>query len=197
MIISAPGRFTAGRVTTPGSLVDLLPTFMGLATGGDRHAAWEDAVDGLDGADLCPIIETDRHDTERQIHAEMLSEGILAPIFMIRQGHYKLVTSIGDPDLLYDLGSDPDEHHNLADDPDHADRLASLRGIAHDKWNSDALANAIRLSQKRRHLIRGAHANGTSPSWDYHPVPPDDTRWYRGHGNYNDWAMDYLPRRDD
>ena len=197
MIISAPGRFTAGRVTTPGSLVDLLPTFMGLATGGDRHAAWDDAVDGLDGADLCPIIETDRHDTERQIHAEMLSEGILAPIFMIRQGHYKLVTSIGDPDLLYDLGSDPDEHHNLADDPDHADRLASLRGIAHDKWNSDALANAIRLSQKRRHLIRGAHANGTSPSWDYHPVPPDDTRWYRGHGNYNDWAMDYLPRRDD
>ena len=29
------------------------------------------------------------------------------------------------------------------------------------------------------------------------PSPPADDRWYRGDGNYNDWAMDYLPRRKD
>ena len=36
MIISAPHRMTSGRVTTPASLVDLLPTFMALAT----EAGW-------------------------------------------------------------------------------------------------------------------------------------------------------------
>ena len=45
LIISAPGRFAPCRVDTPGSLVDLLPTFMGLATGG----GWDGAVDELDG----------------------------------------------------------------------------------------------------------------------------------------------------
>ena len=75
--------------------------------------------------------------------------------------------------------------------------LASLRAEAESKWDSERLAERIRQSQRRRHLIRAAHALGAPPSWDFQPSPPADDRWYRGAGNYNDWAMDYLPRRKD
>ena len=192
LIISAPGRFTPGRVMTPGSLVDLLPTFMGLATGGD----WDGAVDRLDGTDLCRFMAGDIAEPDRPVYAEMLFEGIPAPIFMIRRGRYKLVTSTGDPDLLYDLETDADECRNLAGDPAYAAALTELRAEAASLWDSEALADMIRQSQQRRHLIRAAHAVGTPPAWDFRPSPPDD-RWYRGVGNYNDWAMDYLPRRKD
>ena len=191
MIISAPGHMVAGRVATPASLVDLLPTFMALATA----AGWGGAVEDLDGQDLCRLT-AQPDDPDRPVYAELLSEGILAPIFMIRRGRYKLVTSKGDPDMLFDLERDPDEHHNLAGHPEHADLLASLRAEAHAKWDSDALSDAIRLSQRRRHLIRDAHIKGTPPQWDFVPAPMDDSRWYRGHGNYNDWAMDYLPSQN-
>ena len=177
---------------TPGSLVDLLPTFMGLATGGD----WDGAVDRLDGTDLCRFMAGDIAEPDRPVYAEMLFEGIPAPIFMIRRGRYKLVTSTGDPDLLYDLETDADECRNLAGDPAYAAALTELRAEAASVWDSEALANMIRQSQQRRHLIRAAHAVGTPPAWDFRPSPPDD-RWYRGVGNYNDWAMDYLPRRKD
>ena len=109
MIISAPHRMTAGRVTTPASLVDLLPTFMALAT----EAGWSEAVEDLDGTDLCALT-AQPEDPDRPVYAELLSEGILAPIFMIRRGRFKLVTSKGDPDMLFDLETDPDERHNLA-----------------------------------------------------------------------------------
>ena len=180
-------------MATPGSLVDLLPTFMGLATGG----AWDGAVDELDGADLCRYMAGDTTEPDRPVYAEMLFEGIPAPIFMIRRGRYKLVTGTGDPDMLHDLEADRNECRDLAEDPAHAETLASLRAEAESKWDSERLAERIRQSQRRRHLIRAAHAVGTPPSWDFQPSPPADDRWYRGAGNYNDWAMDYLPRRKD
>lgn len=188
MIINAPGRFAARRVTTPGSLVDLLPTFMSLAT----ETGWQDAVEPLDGSDLCQILEeTDNPD--RPVYAEMLSEGILAPQLMIRRGRFKLVTGDGDPDMLYDLAADPDERINLATDPVYGETLSVLRAQALAKWDSKSLSEAIWLSQRRRHLVRDAHHAGSAPSWDFEPSSPEDARWYRGHGNYNDWAMDYLP----
>ena len=188
MIISAPGQMASGRVTTPASLVDLLPTFMAFATG----AGWDEAVEDIDGADLCALT-AQPEDANRPVYAELLSEGILAPIFMIRRGKFKLVTSQGDPDMLFDLEADPEERHNLADSPEQASLLADMRAEAHAKWDSEALSDSIRLSQRRRHLIREAHAQGTPPHWDFVPAPMDDNRWYRGRGNYNDWAMDYLP----
>ena len=189
----APDRFARGHVTTPGSLVDLLPTFMGFATGGE----WEGAVDRLDGTDLRRFMAGDVVEPDRPVYAEMLFEGIPAPIFMIRRGRYKLVTGTGDPDMLYDLETDENECRNLAEDPAHAKVLASLRAEADSMWDSEGLAATIRQSQSRRHLIRAAHAVGAAPSWDFRPSPLADDRWYRGVGNYNDWAMDYLPRRRD
>lgn len=189
-IINFPKAFDATHIGTPCSLVDLLPTLLGLATG----ANWNDSIEPLDGIDLSSIMRGSEGDLDRPVYAELLSEGILAPVFMIRRGRYKLITSDGgDPDMLFDLDNDPDEQINLAGDPDHADILVMLREEAAEKWDSPELAKAIVLSQRRRHLIRAAHQNGMPPRWDYTSDTSDDRRWYRGHGNYNDWAMDYLP----
>ena len=187
LIIRAPGLIKKGRVETPVSLLDLLPSFAGMATGGN----WQDAVEPLDGENLMDVAM--RPDPDRPVYAELLSEGILAPIFMIRRGRYKLITSKGDPDLLYDVVDDPEESTNLAGDPAHADVLADLRDEAHEKWDSDALSEKIVLSQRRRHLVLAAHGMGIKPFWDYDVNEGDGQRYYRGNGNYNDWAMDYLP----
>jgi choline-sulfatase len=194
LIIAAPSNFAdglvvGGRVSTPVSLLDLLPSFAAIAHGGE----WHDAVDDLDGDSLLNIAKQPEHD--RPIYAELLSEGILAPIFMIRRDGFKLITSKGDPDLLYDLTADPDEQNNLAKDPAHQERLMALKQEADAKWDSDDLVKKIVLSQKRRRLVLNAHAIGIPPSWDFDTGAEDDARYYRGDGNYNDWAMDYLPKK--
>ena len=188
IIMSPKGQFKGGRCKTPVSLLDLLPTFGAMATGN----YWQDAVEDLDGESLITI--AGKADYDRPIYAELLSEGILAPIFMIRRDGFKLITSKGDPDLLYDLINDPDERVNLADDPKEAERLAAMREEAYSKWDSDDLVEKILLSQRRRRLVLDAHAIGQPPHWDYDTGAEDDTRYYRGDGNYNDWAMDYLPK---
>ena len=40
LIIKAPGCIEKGRVETPVSLLDLLPSFAGMATNGNWHDAW-------------------------------------------------------------------------------------------------------------------------------------------------------------
>ena len=41
--------------------------------------------------------------------------------------------------------------------------------------------------------VPAAHGMGIKPFWDYDVNEGDSQRYYRGNGNYNDWAMDYLP----
>lgn len=196
LIITAPkelakGVFHQKRISTPVSLVDLLPSFTDIAS--DGH--WDEAVEQLDGESLMTVASQDDHD--RPVYAELLSEGILAPIFMIRRDGFKLLTSKGDPDMLYDLVNDPDERINLAHDPAHQDRLIAMKAEAEEKWDSDELVKEILLSQRRRHLIKKAHANGAPPKWDYDTGADDEARYYRGHGNYNDWALAYLSKTDN
>ena len=187
LIICAPGHLKPGRCDTLCSLVDLLPTFASFGSDG----AWDGAVEPLDGADLVPIAGGE--DADRAVYGELLCEGILAPIFMIRRGRYKFITSTGDPDMLFDVIADPDEQHNLVADEAHAGRIAVLRAEAQELWDNDALIEDIVRSQKRRLLIRKAHLQGEAPEWDFDAGGEDDGRWFRGKGNYNDWAFDYLP----
>ena len=183
-----------GRVETPVSLVDLLPTLMGIATG----EPWSSDIESLDGQDLTPMITgTKSADIERSIYAEYLAEATTAPIFMIRRGRYKYISSTADPALLFDVVSDPNELTNLAGSPEHAERVAQFQSDVDLKWDSQELTTLIKLSQRRRRLVMAGYEYGDKPRWNHNETSNDQVIWYRGEEGYNDWAFNYLPVVDD
>ena len=184
LFIAGPG-IAPGRVTTPASLVDLLPTFNGLADG----AVWKD--EELDGQDLTQFFAAETPD--RAIYAEYLAEAALAPIFMIRRGRFKCMLSEADPPLLFNVEADPSEMMNLAADTSYAEVLARFEAEAAEKWDSRRLTQDILLSQRRRGLIREAMAQGAPVRWNHGEAPGEATRWYRGIGGYNEWAFAHDP----
>jgi len=195
LLICAPW-IKPSRVETPASLVDLLPTFCGLATG----SPWQspgDTNDTLEGTDLTRWLSTNNHEAkaaepERLIYAEYLAEATTAPIFMIKRGRYKFIASSDDPALLFDLHADPLERTNLASDPAHSSLVDEFTKMVADKWDELPLAAAIRKSQTRRQLIRASMQHGAPARWNHGESAGEAVRWYRGEGTYNDWAFDYL-----
>ncbi len=190
-LIIKGGAFTASRAKTPASLVDLLPTFMGIATGN----TWTSPVETLDGEDLSAAITTPN--PERRIFAEYLAESTTAPIFMVRQGRYKYIYSTDDPPLLFDVMEDTNERQNLAGLPEHTEIEHSLKSIVMQRWDSETLAKAIRLSQKRRRMVLKADKLGIRPRWNHDEEPDSNVVWYRGDTSYNEWAFKYLPVEED
>ena len=191
LIIKRPGE-AASRVSTPVSLLDLLPTFMGIALQSD----WHSEIEELDGIDLAHL-SGDADDAERPVYAEYLAEATPTPILMIRAGRYKFIYSREDPALLFDLESDPHELVNLAGQPDHADRVASFTQDVLERWDIDALTADIVASQKRRQLIADAYKFGQKPRWNHDESSDEDVLWYRGDGSYNEWAFEFLPTKMD
>ncbi len=189
-LILSGGVFVAQRVLTPASLVDLLPTFMGIAEG----AGWTSPVETLDGEDLATKL--DRAETDRPVYAEYLAEATTSPIFMLRQGWFKYVYSADDPPLLFDLENDPHERENLAGTPALAETEERLKARILQKWDSASLTDAIRLSQQRRRLVLDSDKQGLRPRWNHGEAPGSDVVWYRGETSYNDWAFQYLPVAD-
>jgi len=187
LILYAPW-ISSQRVSELVSLVDLLPTFNGLAVGGD----WENGVEPLEGNDLTMLLNGESSSSSRTIHAEYLAESTEAPMFMIRRGSYKYIYSSADPGLLYNVDEDPNELKNLAADPRHTDLVAELQAYIATKWDNEKLTRDILVSQRRRRLILQANANGTAPRWNHGESPGEQVIWYRGGGSYSDWAFAYL-----
>lgn len=193
LIVHAPERFKPVRVKEFVSLLDLVPSLCDLASEGE----WEAPVDQLDGESWFKFAADPQLEPERDVLAELLCEGILAPVFMIRRGRYKFIGSEGDPPQLYDLEADPDETKNIAGDPQHVDLVAGLEADVGCLWDAEAISADVRRSQKRRLFIKQALAKGEKPVWDFLPDGGDDPNWFRGGRNYNDWAFSYLPDVDE
>lgn len=116
LLIRAPGLLEEGeRVSTPVSLVDVLPTVLGLLR--------LPPPPGTDGADLREVIRGEAPD--RPLYAESylpLLDYRFSPVMMIRDGDLKYVDA-PQPEL-YDLGDDPGEAHNLHERHEEEERLA-------------------------------------------------------------------------
>jgi choline-sulfatase len=178
LIVHAPQRYSARRVAASVSLIDLLPTLLDFAhTGGG-----EDGPDyplELDGHSLLAHLRGEQgHDG---VVGEYLAEGALAPIVMLRKGHYKYIRSPADPEQLYHLDDDADELRNLANDNASADVLAEFRAETERRWNFTQLRRQVIASQRRRRFIGAANALGTHHAWDYQPPHDASKRYIRNH----------------
>ena len=177
LIVWSPQLFPAGRVPTPVSTMDLLPTMADLAQ-------CRDVVGPLDGRSLLPHL-SGRPDRDEAV-AEYLAEGAIAPMVMIRRGRHKFIHSPTDPDQLFDLASDPDEHVNLADDPAWAPLADEFRGEIAARWDLPGLDRAVRLSQQRRRAVRAALAKPPLAPWDFAPPYDASRKYIRNHLDLGD-----------
>ncbi len=189
MLVYAPNHFTPRRVSQSISIVDLLPTFLELANEQDPP---EYAMP-IDGRSLIPHLqgapspETPPHD---EVVGEYMGEGVVAPMFMIRRGDYKYICSKPDPDQLFNLKTDPGERVNLAGDEAHQELVAAFREEAAARWDSDAIAQDVIVSQKRRRLVSESHRKGRPPTWDHQPIFDAGRMYMR-----NTIDLDYLEKR--
>src|SRR5207244_3347147 len=135
LIVHAPGRLAARRVAEPVSLLDLSATLVDLA-GGD-----------FEGVSLV------RDLPPRDVPLEYLAEGVRSPQVTLVRGNLKLIRTLGEPDLLYDVAADPGERVNL-------DGHAGLRAAADARWDLEALDREVRSSQRRRRLVANALMTG-------------------------------------
>ncbi|MEM6622044.1 MAG: choline-sulfatase [Pseudomonadota bacterium] len=186
MIFAGPGVATAARAENV-TLMDLAPTLMSLAGCADT------AVEPMEGRDLSPALSGGTGPDDSAV-SEVMSDGLAAPVFMVRRGAMKLIWGEEHPAQLYDITKDPNELQDLANDPAHVDILDALKSELLTIWDPADLRAQIDLSIARRLLIRRAHGVGTPPKWDY-VATPDDQRWCRAGEDYTAWSTSILPPR--
>jgi choline-sulfatase len=179
LIVHAPQRFSPRRVTTPVSLVDVLPTIAELA--GASLGELPSAVAGQSLIGLCNGSEQ-----PRTVVGEYMAEGSVAPIVMIRSGSLKFVHCPADPDQLYDLATDPHELVNLAADPAHAAQVQQLRSEVAARWDLAGLTELVLADQARRRYVTEALRCGEFTAWEYSPPSDGSVQYMRNHLDLND-----------
>ena len=194
LVISWPGQIAPGRVARNVSLIDLMPTLLGLAADGREP----DVAAPLDGNSLTGLLAGDETGWADEAISEYLCEGVPAPYVMLRRGRYKYLHCDGDPPQLFDVAADPDETVDLAGHSDHAEAERELAGAVAARWDFAALSEEIVLSQRRRRLVHRALGNGLRATWDYQPRSDASRQYYRGTGSYRDIEKaDLLPTADE
>lgn len=182
LIVYAPKRFPARRVSRNVSLVDLLPTLVDLAANGQPAPL----AAPVDGASLIPLLHGDTAGWGDTVYAEYLAEGAVAPCLMVRRGPFKYIYSPADPPQLYNLETDPQELANLAGQPEFAAIEQSLLTNVLARWNPPGLTEKILGSQQRRRLISQALMAGRHTAWDFQPFQDASKQYMRNHLDLND-----------
>jgi choline-sulfatase len=183
ILFQTPARFEPRRVAEPVSLLDLLPTLVALGAAGERVAYAEPP----DGRSLLPLLTGEAADNVEQgeVLGEMLGEGAIAPLLMVRRGRYKYVYSEPDPEQLFDLSADPRELENLAGQPAHEEIRRAFEEEVRSRWDSRALRQEIVASQRRRRLVYRALTRGRFSPWDFQPFRDASQQYMRNHLDLN------------
>ena len=182
MLFYAPKRFAPRRVAQSVSLVDLLPTLVELANEGvpPKYA------DKLDGSSLLPWLEGGQITDPAPVYGEMLGEGAVAPLFLIRRGRFKYVFSKSDPEQLYDLDADPHELNNLAGRQMYEQIRAAFYEEMMTHWDPDELHQEVIASQHRRRFLDQSLRKGRFTPWDFQPYQDASQQYMRNHLDLNE-----------
>ncbi|MGC5221416.1 sulfatase-like hydrolase/transferase [Micromonospora sp. DT81.3] len=163
LIIAGPGIVQGAEISTPVSLVDLLPTLAGLVGA--------PLPPDLDGADLGPALSGHRA-PEHAVIAEYHGEGVHAPCFLLRDGSWKYVLVHGHEQHLYDLAHDPGERRDLASDAEHAAQLDRLHRRLLESVDPADVERRARQSQRRRGFVyRALYGAFDQPAAPLKPGP--------------------------
>jgi choline-sulfatase len=177
LMIMAP-NLPAGRIDTPVSTIDLLPTLCDLA-----GISMADIAPWTDGLSLLPLAHGGTR--EAPVMMEYAAEGTITPMVALRQGPWKYIHCPADSDQLFDLHLDPEETQNLAGAPSAASVLAHFQSLAAEKWDLPAFDAEVRASQARRWVVYEALRNGAYYPWDYQPLRAASERYMRNHMDLN------------
>jgi choline-sulfatase len=175
LMIAGPG-VAPGLHLAPTSNLDVTPTMAELV-----GISMEEIKPWTDGMSLVPVING--AERTEPVLMEYAAEGSYAPLVCIREGRWKYIHCMLDPDQLYDLDSDPLELKNLADDPDFEDVVALFRRQREERWDMGAFDAAVRESQARRWVVYEALRNGAYYPWDHQPLQKASERYMRNHMN--------------
>jgi len=188
LLVHAPNRFAARRVSRNVSLVDLLPTLVDLAANGPPPALAAPA----DGASLVPLLKGVDSAWDDTVYGEYLAEGAVAPCLMVLRDRFKYIYSESDPPQLYYLETDPQELTNLAGQPEFAAVEESLQAEVLARWDPPRLKETILQSQQRRHMIFPALMTGQHTPWEFQPFQDASQQYMRNHLDLND--LEYRAR---
>jgi choline-sulfatase len=172
------GGIRPGRIVTPVSNLDIMPTLCDLA-GIDMSAI----MPWTDGTSLVPLMRGEARSAP--VLMEYAAEGSYAPLVAIRAASYKFVHCEIDPPQLFDLEKDPCELKNLAAAPEHASLVSEFMAKAHARWDLAAFDAAVRESQARRWVVYPALRNGAYYPWDFQPLQKASERYMRNHMDLN------------
>ncbi|HIG16656.1 MAG TPA: choline-sulfatase, partial [Candidatus Handelsmanbacteria bacterium] len=161
LIVRFPDGWKKGTtMTTPVSLLDLLPTFNDLAGVQDPLPH--------DGNSLLALLESGE-DAERVTYSQA-HEAVGMPCIMARQGRYKYNYIHGYEPQLFDLEADPKEWTNLAGRVDTQDTEDHLRGMIRRRFGDPEDMYQRNLeSLYRRQLIAGVMRD-YGQTWSHNPV---------------------------
>ncbi|MFH5776705.1 choline-sulfatase [Paracoccus sp. NGMCC 1.201697] len=174
-LMIASTEMTPGRIATPVSTIDVLPTICDLAgIPMDQVMPWTDGNSLAHGAEQ-----------RGPVAMEYAAEGSITPLVALRDGDWKYIACLADPELLFNLADDPGERVNRATDPAAALVLQRMRDMAAQRWDLPAYDDEVRQSQARRWVVYEALRNGGYQSWDHQPVQPAAERYMRNHMDLN------------
>ena len=186
--------FNPAQVSSPVSLIDLLPTLIEFSKTEDvigDTELFESQFKLLEGETLSHLM-TGTEDDQRTVYAENLAEGAMAPLLMTRKGQFKYIRSGVDPEQFFNLEQDKLELNNLAQASAGNEDFENLKHLTEARWDINQLSDVIQHSQKQRLFIKSIHDNSNRPDWDYKPANQSEAQCLRPPTTYNEWAYNQV-----
>jgi choline-sulfatase len=187
LVVSWPKAWKPSRIKQNVSLIDLMPTFVDVASNGE----FNDYIDDIDGNSLLAPLKGNTEGMSDVVISEFAADGSTGPSRMVKKGDWKYMYLEGVETLLYNLKDDPKELKNRSGDDDCEAIENELAAIALDNWDPKQWYDTIRLDQRRRLKIHGV--TGGDPTYVHKIRDDDGNRYIRNAGAADTKARARLP----